>query len=232
MEILIVIPTRGEFNLFLKSCTARGLQTESSSVGRIPVVRLPDLGITVARGGLGKVQFAVQTQHLLDVHPHWDLVICAGAAGALADDLAVGDVVVATETVEHDILNRFGPPIIPRFQGAEVVISDLASVSEASDAFTVRFGPVASGDEDVIDVERKHALRSLTGGIAVAWEGAGGARACQFSGIPYVEVRGISDSADSDAASDFEANQEEVMRNVSVVVTRWARESLAKVRRQ
>jgi nucleoside phosphorylase len=30
------------------------------------------------------------------------LVVCAGSAGALLDALAVGDVVVATATIEHD----------------------------------------------------------------------------------------------------------------------------------
>ena len=53
-------------------------------IGRLPVVQFPDLGVTLARGGLGKVQFAVQTQHLLDTCSDWDLIVCAGAAGALA----------------------------------------------------------------------------------------------------------------------------------------------------
>ena len=201
----------------------REIRAGKSTIGRLSVVRLPELGITLSRGGLGKVQFAVQTQHLLDVHPDWDLVICAGAAGPLVDDLAVGDVVVATETVEHDILNGFGPPLLPRFNGAETIISELQAVSPVSDAFKVHFGPVASGDEDVIDVERKHAPHRLTGGLAVAWEGAGGARACQFSELPYIEIRGITHGADSDAASDL-ANLEDVMRNLSSLIICWARE--------
>jgi len=56
-----------------------------------------------------------------------------------------------------------------------------------------------------------------TGALAVAWEGAGGARACHFSGIPFLEIRGITDSADSDAASDFGANLEGAMRNVAAL---------------
>jgi Phosphorylase superfamily len=55
---------------------------------------------------LGKVQFAIQTQHVLDVRRTWEVVVCAGAAGALSDGLAVGYVVVATEAVEHDIHNE------------------------------------------------------------------------------------------------------------------------------
>ncbi len=223
MKILTVIPTQKEFNFFLESCIEYEFQAEDSTIGRLPVVQFPDLGIILSRGGLGKVQFAVQTQHLLDTHLDWDLVICAGAAGALVDSLSVGDVVVATETVEHDINNKFGPPLLPRFRGAETIIADLRSISPVSDLFQVQFGPIASGDEDVVDTERKRVLYRVTGGLAVAWEGAGGARACQFSNIPFIEIRGVTDSADSDAASDFETNLANVMSNVVTLITHWVR---------
>ena len=88
----------------------------------------------------------------------------------------------------------------------------------------MHFGPIASGDEDVVDIERKRALRELTGGLVVAWEGAGGARACQFSDTPFVEIRGVTDSADSDAPSDFEANRESVMQNLATLIIHWAKE--------
>ena len=80
------------------------------------MVRLLDLGLTIACGGTGKAQFALQTQHLLDTDAGWGLVICAGAAGALADEVIVGDVVVATATVEHDYQNKFNSRPIPRFK--------------------------------------------------------------------------------------------------------------------
>ena len=222
VKILVIIPTQKEYDSFLKSCTGYGLRAKDSTIGRLPVVQFPDLDITLARGGLGKVQFAVQTQHLLDACPDWGLVVCAGAAGALVDSLSVGDVVVATETVEHDINNKFGAPLLPRFRGAEAIIADLKSMAPTSNLFQVHFGPIASGDEDVVDTERGRALHELTGGLAVAWEGAGGARACQFNDTPFVEIRGMTDGADSDAASDFEANLEGVMRNVATLIIDWA----------
>ena len=77
--------------------------------------------MTLACGGLGKTQFAIQTQYLLDVSPAFDVVICAGAAGALDNTLAIGDVVIATETVEYDIYNHFGAPLIPRYPSDEKV---------------------------------------------------------------------------------------------------------------
>ena len=51
-------------------------------------------------------QFAVQAQYLIDRFPSVELVIGAGAAGSLAPELSIGDVVVGTETVEHDYRQR------------------------------------------------------------------------------------------------------------------------------
>lgn len=51
--------------------------------------------------------FALHTRHLLDHVGHVDLVVCAGAAGALADGIAVGDIVIATRTIEHDYQQGF-----------------------------------------------------------------------------------------------------------------------------
>ena len=228
MKILVLIPTKKEFDFFLSACTEMAGQAEYLTLGRVNVVQFAHLGtrperlLTLARGGLGKVQFAVHTQHLLDVGPTWDLVICAGAAGALVDTFSIGDVVVSTETVEHDINNHFGPPRLPKFRGAQSAINDIKRISSAF-SFQVHFGPVASGDEDVVDLERRTAIRQLTGALAVAWEGAGGARACQFSQVPFVEIRGISDGADSDAASDFLSNLKHVMRNIATLIIAWLR---------
>jgi adenosylhomocysteine nucleosidase len=111
--------------------------------------------------------------------------------------------VVATETVEHDIPNHFGPPLLPRFGGAATLIEFLRGVHPPRNAFTVHFGPIASGDEDVVAVARQEALRRRTGALAVVWEGAGGARACHFRATPFMEIRGVTDGANSSAAADF-----------------------------
>jgi adenosylhomocysteine nucleosidase len=223
MKILTMVPIQAELDFLVQAWAEKGFQRQNSIMGRLPVVHLPELDVTLACGGLGKVQFAVQTQHLLDVGPAWDLVICAGAAGALVDRLSVGDVVVATETVEHDIHNKFGKPLLPRFGGAEVAVSGLRSMASHAETFQVHFGPIASGDEDVVDTDRRRMLHQRTRALAVAWEGAGGARACHFSGIPFVEVRGIADEADSDAASDFEKNLGGTMKNVATLMASWLR---------
>ncbi len=63
-----------------------------------------------------------------------------------------------------------------------------------------------------------------TGALAMAWEGAGGARACQFSAMPFVEIRGVTDGANSRAAGDFRAHLATAMRNVATLIVTWLRQ--------
>jgi adenosylhomocysteine nucleosidase len=221
MNTLVITPMQEEFDWFRDWCSRHGLQTEDSVAGRLPTVRLPDLGITLARGGVGKTQFALQTQHLLDTLMDVDWVICAGVAGALVDDLSIGDVVVGTTTVEHDYNNKFNDRPLPSFDGAPTAIAGLKGVSLPPDSFRVHFGKIASGDEDVVDTERRRALHKSTGALVVAWEGAGGARACAFSRVPFVEIRAVTDTADHNAPSDFEANLQVAMHNATTLITCW-----------
>ena len=225
MKILLIIPTQKEHDYFLESCIEQGFSAEKSRIGRISVVRFPDLDVTLSLGGLGKVMFAVHTQHLLDSEAAWELVVCAGAAGGLGNHLSVGDIVVGIETIEHDVKNKFGEPRMPSFKGDEATINGLRQLvsNNGSFQFQVHFASIASGDEDVVDVERKEEIKSRTGAIAVAWEGAGGARACQFSVIPFVEIRAISDGANNEAPSDFRKNLPRVMTNMAVLISAMAK---------
>lgn len=222
MKILTAIPTRTELDAFVQACREQGYPSEPSVVGRQSVTKFPTLDMVVAHGGLGKVQFAVQTQHLLD-SGEWDLVVCAGAAGALVAGLSIGDVVIATETVEHDVWNRIGQPRVPHFGGSAEVLEQCRRALRAEPTVMVHYGPIASGDEDVVDHERRAAVRERTKALVVAWEGAGGARACQFSGVPFLEIRGVTDSADGAAARDFELNVKRALQSVALVIIALAR---------
>ena len=224
MKILTVIPTKAELESFVRASCEQGYRAETITTGKLPVTHFSMLNLAVASGGLGKVQFAVQTQYLIDAG-QWDVIICAGAAGALVTDLAVGDVVIATETVEHDIRNKFSKPLLPRFSGSEEMIGRCRWALKTEPAFTVHYGPIASGDEDVMDAERRADIRARTAALAVAWEGAGGARACQFSGLPFIEIRGVTDGAGATAPSEFRQNTQLALKSVAQVVITFAQSS-------
>ena len=101
------------------------------------------------------------------------------------------------------------------------ILKQFKTLAKNERDFTIHFGPVASGDEDIMSESRKKELVNQTGAIAVAWEGAGGARACRFNNIPFTEVRGICDSADHNAEKDFFSNLELVMSHLAEVTIDW-----------
>lgn len=177
---------------------------------------LKGLNLEVAIGGHGKVQFALSTQLLIQkFKPR--LVICAGGAGRLDSRLNPLDVVVGEVTIEHDFRLRFVDRPLPRFPGDASLLDKIRHRTEWN-GFSVHVGPLASGDEDVLDLERAVELHNLTGACAVAWEGAGGARAARLHGVPFVEIRAVTDSADSSAPRAFTESIKYGMKNVAEVI--------------
>ena len=206
---------------FLLNTFAPSLHTERLDDLKIDAAYIPDWRAVVAPGGHGKTQFAVQAQYLIDRFSLVELVICAGAAGSLAPDLSVGDVVVGTETVEHDYRLLFATRPLPRFPGHGPSIDALRLVARGISGFQVAFDVIASGDEDVVTLERARAVRNQTGAACVAWEGSGAARASLFNGIGSLEIRAVTDAADKEAPQRFEANLPLAMANLASLLRLW-----------
>jgi len=225
MTILMVTPLQREVDLLVQAWELLGLRAVRVAIGRLPAVTFPDLHVSLACGGHGKAQFALQTQHLIERSHDLDLVICAGAAGGLADGVSVGDIVVATSTIEHDFHRKFSARPAPQFNGSPDAIASLRHVKMPARGFCVHYGIVASGDEDVITTDRAKALREATGAIAVAWEGAGGARASTFNDLPFLELRGVTDTANHEAPADFRKNLRSVMTNLAAIVVTWRKQT-------
>ena len=177
---------------------------------------LPGPRVRVEVGGHGKVQYALRTQSFIaEFKP--SLVICAGACGGLSPEVRPLDVVVAEFTVEHDFKLRFIARPLPAFAGDAPTIALLKSGGTRK--YGMHFGVMASGDEDIVDARRAAEIRKLTQAVAVAWEGAGGARACLLAGVPFLEIRGVTDSADHGAMENFRRNLAPAMGHVASVIS-------------
>ena len=223
MSILVVAPITAEFEALAGAFDERWGSPVLRDTGRVVVREYSAADVVLAEGGFGKVQYGVTTQHLLDHLADVSLIVCAGVAGGLSEEVRVGDVVVATATVEHDFYSEVLRRVPPRIDGSVEHLAMLAgTVGERDTPFQVHFGPIASGDEGISDRDRKEDIRARTDALAVAFEGAGGARAALFSDVPYLEVRGISDMAEGDILTELEANLPDVMQNVAAVVARLA----------
>jgi adenosylhomocysteine nucleosidase len=219
-RILILCPLAREWS-FLVTRFEASLAVDRVHDLKIEAAYIPDWRALVAPGGHGKTQFAVQAQYLIDRFPSVELVICAGAAGSLAPDLSVGDVVVGTETVEHDYRQLFATRPLPRFPGHGPSIDALRRLAHGISGFHVAFDVIASGDEDVVTSERAQAIREQTGAACVAWEGSGAARAARFNGIGSLEIRAVTDAADKEAPQRFDTNLPIAMANIASLLRLW-----------
>jgi adenosylhomocysteine nucleosidase len=217
----ILTPLKEELSILVNALEQLGLKKHTLYLGNLEIFEFDEFDLLLTLGGHGKTQFGIQAQYLLCHLPQVELLVCAGAAGALSSELEVGDIVVATETIEHDYNLKFVSRPLPRFAGTPQVIDARKRLPKTELGFCLHFGSVASGDEDIVMVERGQELTQLTGCIAVAWEGAGGARSSQFSQKQYVELRGITDTADHNAAADFEMNLATAMANLAQLIMRW-----------
>ncbi len=226
MNVLVATPLRKELNLLLEHLWAKSLHTQVVNLPKAKVVHSSRTEITLAAAGHGKVRFAVAAQYLIDALGPFDLLICAGAAGALSAELHPGDVVVSTCTIEHDYKLGFGGPSEPpKFDGDAELIAQMQAATTEPGAFRVLFGPVASGDEDVVTRTRADELHKATGALAVAWEGAGAANVCSFNNIRFLEIRAVADAADHAAADSYHLNLPCAMQNIGTVLESYFAET-------
>ncbi|WP_263786259.1 5'-methylthioadenosine/adenosylhomocysteine nucleosidase [Salinibacter grassmerensis] len=179
--------------------------------------------LILVQTGVGKVNASSCTQLLIDRYDV-DAVLCTGSAGALNPALDIGDVVVATDCVQHDVVVDFLG--LPRGQ---IPFTDLRffetspSLRRGAAAVTlpehsIVEGRVLTGDTFVEDAAHRHQLREELDGDCVEMEGAAVGQVCAMNDVPYLVVRAISDHADGTSDVDFGAFMQEAARSSSEIV--------------
>jgi adenosylhomocysteine nucleosidase len=225
---LIVLPQSEELAPFLRRVHDLGHPSRPVEVGQIGAFEIASLNAVIALGGHGKAQFALQSQYLIDRLGKVETLVCLGAAGGLSPTLRLGDVVVATTTVEHDYKLRFVAAASPRHAVAAIELDAFRALAATGEfAFRVHLGPIASGDEDIVDAVRAAELPLATGALCVAWEGSGAARVASFNGLGFVEVRCITDAADASAASSFHENCKRLLPHAAELLVKWLSSTVA-----
>ncbi|MGB3068760.1 MAG: 5'-methylthioadenosine/adenosylhomocysteine nucleosidase [Ottowia sp.] len=192
---------------------------------------------------VGKVAAATTATALIECFGV-DRVVFTGAAGGLAPGVSVGDVVVASELLQHDM---DASPLFPRYEVpltgrarftadaalsqalAEAARAVLASPAETlgADAVAefglrtprVHQGLIVSGDRFVSTSAESAVLRgALPDALAVEMEGAAVAQVCHDYGLPFAALRTVSDRADDTAHVDFTRFIDQVASRYSAAV--------------
>ena len=166
--------------------------------------------LVIAYSKIGKV-FSTLTAATMIEHFGAQKLLFSGVAGAISDELKVGDLIVATKLSQHDLdITAFGHPFGYVPEGAVFVESDktlieLSKNVAAEMGLHVKEGIIATGDQFVANEERKNWIGSTFNADVLEMEGASVAVVCDALHVPFFILRAISDAADMDASFSFDA---------------------------
>ena len=167
--------------------------------------------VVIVRSGIGKVNAGICAQILVDIFGV-DTLINTGVAGSLDAQIDIGDIVISTDAVQHDMdVSALGDPVgqIPRldtfaFEADKKLVELAKQVNEEVNPDIKTFtGRVVSGDQFISGEEKKDYLVNTFAGMCAEMEGAAIAQAAYLNKVSYVIIRAISDKADNSASMDY-----------------------------
>lgn len=183
--------------------------------------------VVVAKAGVGKVNAALTAQTMILEYAVSKL-INIGVAGGIAENLKIGDIVVATKVVEHDMdTTAIGdePGFITGldcvYMETDEETSDL--ICECSNELglnTVR-GVIASGDLFVADNETRDRIASVFGASAAEMEGAAIGHVAVMNNVPFAVIRSMSDCANDESKVDFPTFAAMAAKNSIEIIKRF-----------
>ncbi len=172
--------------------------------------------VVVLESGSGKVNAAVGTQIMIDLYKP-DAVINSGIAGSLSKDLIIGDIVISSDCVEHDI-NRTAleePRGLIWFTGEkridipadEEISRKLAECCENLGS-TVRIGRIATGDMFVSYRRQREFIAFEFDALCCEMEGGAVGHVCYMNKVPFTILRSISDDFKFNKAENYDEFKE------------------------
>ncbi|WP_099467351.1 5'-methylthioadenosine/adenosylhomocysteine nucleosidase [Konateibacter massiliensis] len=188
--------------------------------------------VVIVRSGISKVNAAVCTQILVD-----DFGICrvinTGIAGSLQNKIDIGDIVISSDAMQHDVdATGFGYElgVIPRMETSTFIadkeLIDLAKKvceREIPD-ITAHIGRVVTGDQFISDKGVKDRIENNFHGYCTEMEGAAIAQTAYLNQIPFVILRAISDKADDSATVDYPTFEKKAIEHSVILVENMLKE--------
>jgi len=186
--------------------------------------------IYLTRCDPGKVNASIATQQLIDYFGV-NAIFNMGSSGALASELEVGDLVVATEAIQHDF-DITGWGLKPgelifdvltakntgqlQFRTQQIFNSDTKLSQLAFDSACqikltelngrtpkIYTGRILSGDQFINRRDKAEQLWNTFRGLCTDMEAAAISHTCAINNAPFLCIRAISDKADHSATVSF-----------------------------
>jgi len=170
--------------------------------------------LVLAYSKIGKVNAATTATIMIEKFGVKTLLF-SGVAGAVDEDLRIGDLIIATKTCQHDVdLTVFGyePGYIPEskvFFECDEKLNEIAKNVAKKLGIKLKEGIIASGDQFIHSKERKEWIKKTFNASAIEMEGGAVGCVTWTLDVPFFMLRAISDTAEEGAGVDFDAFLEE-----------------------
>lgn len=177
--------------------------------------------------GVGKVNSGRTTQILIDKYKV-DYVINIGSAGALTSELKIEDIVIGEKLVQHDfdITGAGNYEVgeicgIGKFFESDKKLIKLCkqTIDEFNDrSFNIKLGTIATGDWFASIPEKSQKIQKEFNADCIEMEGAAIAQVCYLDNIPFLVIRGISDTPNGNNKIDFHTYLEIASKRVAEIL--------------
>ena len=207
MQIAIMCAMKEEIQPLLEFF--KDYETEDYAGNNYYKVKYKDTDIILAYSKIGKV-FSTLTATTMLQHFGCHTLLFSGVAGAINPNLQIGDLIVASKLTQHDLdITAFGHPFgfVPEgtvFVNSTPHLLQTAKNVALKNEINLKVGTIATGDQFVADNKRREWIEKHFDADALEMEGASVAVVCDAMKIPFLILRAISDSADTDANFDFD----------------------------
>ncbi|MDX8045890.1 5'-methylthioadenosine/S-adenosylhomocysteine nucleosidase [Gracilibacillus sp. S3-1-1] len=181
--------------------------------------------VVVLKSGIGKVNAAMATTILFEQYQP-DFVINTGSAGGFHQDLEVGDIVISTEVVHHDVdVTAFDyeygqvPQLPPRYVADAVLIEQAVEAVKQLEGTTAMKGLISTSDSFMQDKDKVAFVRGkFPEMIAAEMEAAAIAQVCHQYSKPFVIIRALSDIAGKESSVSFDTFLEKAATNAATLI--------------
>ena len=188
--------------------------------------KLNDVDVVLTRSGIGKVNAAISTTLLIQQFKP-EMIINTGSAGALDEDLSIGDVVVSDSVIYHDVdATAFGyqygqVPQMPLHFEADKHLLDNVLVVLKAQSLNAKVGLIVSGDSFIGSTDQRLLIKErFPQALAVEMEATAIAQTCHQFKQSFIITRAISDLANGNADITFEQFIEQAAVSASKTVER------------
>ena len=203
MKIGIMCATQTELAPFLDRLENR--RSEKRLMRDFATGELYGHTVTAVIGGVGKVNGAITAQELIQGFGV-EKIIFTGLAGGLDETVGIGDVIIGTELLHHDLdmklMENDQFPGMPTdyFRGDPELVGLCRGLGD-----NLRFGRIATGEIFVTAAERDGIIEKFHP-LCADMESAAVAQVCWFFGIPLLVIRSLSDNADEAVEGAYTQN--------------------------